>query len=491
MLRRLVSLVAVPFLLLVACSSSSIRAHEPARGPEAGTGQRAGTEVHNESNETAERLDAFQQAEQAGTLPSGQATISAPAAGWTGSKLMNPNTDDWEPAVAADPNAPYVYWITTRYGQPKLCQSKCPTPYIALTISTDGGRTFGPQVPLCVCKGSHAQYDPTIEVVPNTGDVYAAFLNADRKGGFSTVFTRSTDHGKTWTTPVHVYGNVGWTDKPEVTMSASGRDVYVSWNGPTGGDLWMGVSHDYGKTWTQQKVVDSKRYFYAYDAKVAPDGTVIFSESSELYSGSTTITGTVQHDAVISRDNGKTWHVVNVDTVPVGEPCIADGCSPDFYTGQTSVSINSNGHIVFAYEGPTHDLGPQIVYVKQSNDDGKTWGPRQALSVPGEDATGPRLAAIGNGDVRVWYMQTANADDPDAWNVWYRSSTDAGNTWSSPVKLDDAPAGSAGYVNAKGFDEIYGDYGEIAITSQGRTFATWGEGFSWTGPGGTWENLSR
>jgi hypothetical protein len=88
-------------------------------------------------------------------------------------------------------------------------------------------------------------------------------------------------------------------------------------------------------------------------------------------------------------------------------------------------------------------------------------------------------------------MQTANADDPDAWNVWYRSSTDGGKTWSSPVKLDDAPAGSAGYINSKGFEEIYGDYGEIGITSQGKTIATWGEGFSWTGPGGTYYNLSR
>jgi hypothetical protein len=36
-----------------------------------------------------------------------------------------------------------------------------------------------------------------------------------------------------------------------------------------------------------------------------------------------------------------------------------------------------------------------------------------------------------------------------------------------------------------------GDYGEIAVTSAGKTFATWGEGFSYTGPGGTWFNLQR
>jgi len=29
------------------------------------------------------------------------------------------------------------------------------------------------------------------------------------------------------------------------------------------------------------------------------------------------------------------------------------------------------------------------------------------------------------------------------------------------------------------------------VTSAGKTFATWGEGFSYTGPGGTWFNVQR
>ena len=120
------------------------------------------------------------------------------------------------------------------------CGTHCPSPFHALMISTDNGATWGDQVPLCECLRSKAQYDPTIEVVPNTGAVYAAFLNADRHNGFSTVFMKSTDHGETWTEPVHVYGNVSWTDKPEITTSASGKDVYVSWNGPQGGDLYVG-----------------------------------------------------------------------------------------------------------------------------------------------------------------------------------------------------------------------------------------------------------
>jgi hypothetical protein len=453
---------------------------------------RAGNnESQEEGNLTAGRLDALAAAKATGKFGGKAAATTTPATGWVGSKLLNPATDDWEPAVAADPKAPYVYMLTTRYGQPKTCSSHCPTPYIVLTTSQDGGATWGTQAPLCVCRGSKAQYDPTIEVVAKTGAVYSAFLNADRAGGFSTVFTKSTDHGATWSAPVHVYGKVAWTDKPEVTMNASGKDVYVSWNGPQGGDLYVGQSHDYGATWTQQKLSDTKRYYYAYDGRVLADGTVVFAESSLVYSGSTSVGGEVWHHAIISRDHGVTWENVVVAKVPVGEACVADGCGPDFYTGQASVVSDAAGHLVFAFEGPATDGGPQRVQISTSSDEGRTWSAPRALSVAGEDATQPRLASSGGGDVRIWYMQTSGGDNPDAWNVWYRSSSSGGLSWSTPVKIDDAPAGAAGYVNANGFDEIYGDYGEVAVTSAGKTIAVWGEGFSYTGPGGTWFNLQK
>ena len=488
MLKRRVVVVGVAALLAIVTStalSHGTRRHAAAPG-------RAGSlEVQEESELATERLDALAAAKFRGLFGGKVAATTQPAAGWAGSQLLNPATDDWEPAIATDPAAPNVYLLTTRYGvDPPGCTSHCPSPFISLTSSTDGGTTFGAQVPLCVCLGTKAQYDPTIEVVPDTGAVYSAFLNGDRHNGFSTAFTKSTDHGRTWSTPVKVYGNVSWTDKPEIATSASGKDIYISWNGPQGGDLYVGQSHDYGATWTQQKLSDSKRYYYAYDARVLGDGTVVFSESSLEYSGSKTVQGEVWHHAVISRDRGATWENVVVAKVPIGESCIAAGCKPDFYIGQTSVVSDAAGHLVFAYEGPQAAGGPQRVYISTSSDAGRTWSAGTTVSVAGEDATGPRLAAFG-GSLRLWYMQTAGGDDPDAWNVWYRSSADGGATWSAPVKISDAPAGAAGYVGADGFAEIYGDYGEIAVTNTGKTFATWGEGFSYTGPGGTWFNLQN
>jgi hypothetical protein len=55
------------------------------------------------------------------------------------------------------------------------------------------------------------------------------------------------------------------------------------------------------------------------------------------------------------------------------------------------------------------------------------------------------------------------------------------------VNISDAGGGAA-YKTAAGFGEVYGDYGEIAITNTGKTIAIWGEGASYTGPGGCWFN---
>jgi hypothetical protein len=447
------------------------------------------SEVEEEQHETAERIEALNQAIADGRFGQAVSATTAPAAGWVGSQVLDSATDDWEPAVAADPNDPYVYMITTRYGEPKPCKGHCPSPWIGLTISSDGGDTWSDVEPLCTCTGSGAQYDPTIEVVPNTGAVVAVFLNADRAGGFSSVYMSSSDHGETWTDPVHVYGKVAWTDKPEVTTSPGGRDVYVSWNGPQGGDPWIGQSHDFGETWTQTKLVTSKRYFFAWDADVLPDRSIIFSESSLTYTApGQGAEGKVWHHAFISSDLGETWENVIVDKVQLGEPCVSDGCYDDFYDGQSSVSSDEDGDLAFTYTGASVDQGPRTVYARTSEDGGFTWSKRTALSVDGENATGPRVEATGSGDFRLWYMQTKN-EDVSSWNVWYRSSTNGGDTWKAPVKISDAPADAAGYTDADGFDEIYGDYGEIDITSEGKTIAVWGEGFSWLGPGGTWFNL--
>jgi hypothetical protein len=426
------------------------------------------------------RIDALRQARATGRFGRAQPVQVSAAPGWAGAQLMGAKTDDWEPAVAADPGSGYVYLLTTRYGEAKPCPGNCPVPHIAIEISSDNGQTWSEGEPLCACKGS-GQFDPIIEVVQNTGHVYALWMN-----GFNVVFQKSTDHGSSWSSPVSTYGQVSWNDKPVLATSDDGRHVYVSWNGPTGGDPWVAQSHDFGTTWSQTKLVDSGRYIFAFDAEVTSDGTVLLSESSFDYSGpGGSAVGQVTHHAFISRDQGASWENHQLGSVELGEPCVSELCYADFYAGHNTVTADEDGDLVFAFDGATSPLGPQRIFVRRSTDGGLTWSSAITVSTVGRMATGPAAEATGDDDVRLWFAERSPAD---RWNIWYRRSTNGGRTWSAPVRISDATSG-AKYKNADGFLEFYGDYGEVAVLSDGRTIATWGEGFSWLGPGGTWFNI--
>jgi hypothetical protein len=309
--------------------------------------------------------------------------------------------------------------------------------------------------------------------------------------GYNIMFTKSTNHGSTWSAPVKTYGNVSWNDKPVIAVSDNGQDVYLSFNGPTGGDPWVARSTDAGATWSQVKLVDSGRYYFAFDADVAPDGTVYFSESSLQYGGGgnkgTVPTGTIDEHLFISKDRGATWTNKVVASTQPGLSCTAEGCTPDFYLGHDAVTADANGGLVYVYDGATTAGGKQSIYATRSTDRGTTWSTPIAISTAGEEATAPMIESRGSGVVASVWMQTSGGGDVDAWNAWSRRSADGGATWAPAVRISDAISGAA-YKDAAGFDEIYGDYGEIAFTNTGKAIAIWGEGFSYTGPGGAWVN---
>jgi hypothetical protein len=465
--------------IVVVATAVTLAVRAPSPGSRSGHARGLAEEELEQELTTQLRLEALREARAEGTFGRRERIVHAPSPGWVGEQLMNPGTDDWEPAIAADPHAPWVYLLVTRYGV-KPCPG-CASPFIALERSRDGGITWGGGKPLCRCKG-RGQFDPIVEVVPDTGHVYALYMR-----WFSVVFTRSTDHGRTWSRPVPTFGDVPWGDKPVLATSDDGRHVYASFNGPSGGDPWIVQSHDFGATWTQTKVVASSRYFFAFDADVGHDGTVVFSQSSIDYSGpGGAPVAEVLHHAFVSHDRGASWTNVIVDRVAIGEPCIADGCSVDFYIGHSAVAADDRDDLVYLYDGATRHLGPQRIFVRRSTDGGLTWTRRHRLSRWREHATSPAVESTGRGDVRAWYAETVRGSH-DVWNIWYRSSSNGGRSWTEPVRLSDASTG-AGYKSAAGFREVYGDYGEVAITSTGGTIAVWGEGFSWTGPGGAWFN---
>ncbi|MEX0743758.1 MAG: sialidase family protein, partial [Actinomycetota bacterium] len=315
-----------------------------------------------------------------------------------------------------------------------------------------------------------------------TGDLYAVWMN-----NFDIHFSASSDHGRTWSAPVFIHPDRNWGDKPNMAVSPDGEHVYVLFNGPTAGDAYASSSHDGGETWSTVRVTNSDRYFYDYGGVVLPSGRVLSSQISLTYSGpDNEAEGPVLIHVLASDDAGATWSDLVIDELELGTDCTSRGCYRDFYDSGPVFAADADGDLVIVYSGASEPGGNRTVYARSSVDEGLTWSEPVRLSRVGVNAA--FAAAVGRDDdeARVYFADQRTG----AWNVRYRTSTDLGVTWTKAVRISDAISGTA-YKDHRGFVEFYGDYGEIAITSSGKTVAVWGEGPSYYGPGGVWFNRER
>ena len=417
--------------------------------------------------------------------PRRRGAAPAPGGTWVGEVPIDQTADDWEPAIATDPSAPWVYVLTTRYGQAKPCPGNCPVPWISLSISRDGGATFPTTKPLCACKGS-GQFDPIIEVVPGKGWVYALYMN-----GFNVLFTKSSDHGATWSAPAKVYGSVSWNDKPIIAVSDDGRTCTprsTARPGATRGSPSRTTRARRGRrssssirtAMTSPSMATSRPTAPSTSANRACSTAVAATRARPRPARSTSTSSSRATTA-------PRWIDKVVGQTQPGLACTAAGCTPDFYLGHHAVTADAGGNLVFLYDGATTAGGKQSIYATRSTDKGATWSTPSVVSAAGEEATLPMIESRGNGIVRAVWMETTGGGNVDAWNAMSRLSTDGGATWGTPSRVSDATSGAA-YKTPAGFAEVYGDYGEIAFTNLGKAVAVWGEGASYTGPGGVWLN---
>jgi hypothetical protein len=372
----------------------------------------------------------------------------------------------WEPALAVDPNSRWIYQMTTE---------QLPGDYLLFRSSGDGGATWNPVQHLClnVAKKPGFQYDPELAVAGGT--IYAICLNDFDPG---IVFTRSQDHGTTWSVPARLDGSLKYSDKPILLVSPAGKDVYVGFS--TGYALHVAASHDGGTTWSAPvRATTPHLWYYPYGGALAPDGSIWFSVDAEA---GVKQTGDGRIGLVTSSDGGKTWSTKNLAATHEGEPCPYKECYPDFFTGQAAVGIDRAGSMVFAYAQNLARRGPNALYVMRSHD-GRSWSAPLLVSSKGNN-TSPALAAGPTaGDFRLVWQDNRNGHH--AWNTWYARSTDAGATWSAPVRLSDRGSGAA-YKHAAGYDFPGGDYLGLTVDANGVNHVVWGEGSGVYTPAGTW-----
>jgi hypothetical protein len=398
-------------------------------------------------------------------LSSARNSLAAPSPGWDGEHIISvvSSGNGWEPAVAADPSAPFVYVGWMQYVGNKTL--------IRIATSSDGGVTFGPAQTVCpACNTGTGQYDIVLATSSN-GVLFATYMQS-----YKISFTKSSDHAATWTPAITVSGK-SWSDKPWIGVSPSGNDIYIAY--ASHGNVFAVASHNSGASFSAPLQLTNEKgiYYYPNGAAVLNNGTAVIV-ASEYPSSGTKVNGPVPIVAFRTSDGGTSWTRTVVDTLNTGAS----------YETSSVTTVTSDGtNLLLAYSGSLTTGANGKVFVRRSTDSGATWSARTEMTTSAGGADATSVAAAGKaGLFAITWMDNRGG----AWNVWERESTDGGITWSTDTKVSDASSGAA-YKTAAGFGMPYGDYDMVAINSSGKTVAAMGEGDSTQTNGDIWVNRKQ
>jgi hypothetical protein len=405
-------------------------------------------------------------------LASGQPRFTTPL------RLGYSAGDDWEPALAADGSG-HVYALYKHYDVSGQTSCTSCDQHLLAQVSADNGRTWGAPVAIDPEPVAGGQFDPQIAVDPVDGrTVWASYLQNNKS---SIAVTHSTDYGQTWAPPTIVENLQRSTDKDE--LAVRGATITVAFNAAQ--KIYASVSHDGGQTWTTTLVNSGDTQLgWSLSAGGAIDalGNIYFAWSGFTQNGGAK--GPVNLFVSRSTDGGATWteHVIGVSGAPY--PC--SNCGYAFLSAQMTVRVGSDDAIYLLWNGTVDrtDYAPERVWFARSTDHGLTYSARQdvSLAAQGVEHSFPALATGSEpGDVHIAWMDTRTG----LWDVYARASGDGGATWSGETRVSTYVAGYP-YLSAAGFTLPYGDYMSLAVDSQGRTQAVWGEGPSYAGPGNIW-----
>jgi len=315
--------------------------------------------------------------------------------------------------------------------------------------STDGSRYVRTVILASNTFGLGSFNDKTdLTVDPVTGNVYAAWSDFHGGGCNEILFSRSTDHGATFSAPHKLSSGICGNQGPSIVVGPSGQ-VYVGWEAFLSGGSGAAFtsSTDFGKTFSMARVV----------VTYTPFSSGQFSGNGARECG----------DSPFSCPTGFTF-----PRFDLASPYLA--------------ADNVHGTLVMAFQVAQSSGQGQIESMFSTNS-GTTWS-NPALLAP--SATGhqfyPWLVASGGRVNAIWYdsrgdstysatrppCNSASGQTSACLHVRYAESTDGGKTWGASIQVTDTPT-NLNYEQFGGrLVPFFGDY--ITVAAQGDTIgATW------------------
>ncbi len=330
--------------------------------------------------------------------------------------------------IASNGSVVHVIWWDGRDGNPEIYYKR----------SADGGVSWAADMRLT--NNSASSTGPTLTI---SGQIVHVVWDERRDGNSEIYYKRSTNGGISWGADIRLTNNSA--SSIISTISVSGQVVHVIWVDERDGnpEIYYKHSTDEGISWgTDTRLTNNTAT--SDKPSVSVSGSAVHVVWQDLRDP-----GGYEIYYKRSSDGGVNW---SSDTRLTNDSA---------GSGFSSVSVS--GSVVHVIWADTRD-GNFEIYYKTSANAGISWGSDTRLTNYAFASEFPSLSVSGEVVHVVWYD---SRDDNE--EIYYKSSTDAGTSWSADVRLTNNPgasifpsvsaSGSAAHVvwldNRDGNPEIY------------------------------------
>jgi len=302
--------------------------------------------------------------------------------------------------------------------------------------------------------------EPSIYVNPNNTDQLVGGAN------INSVYT-SYDGGYTWDANVLVSNENGVWGDPVTIVDTAGNFYFFHLANPPAGN-WIDrivcqKSTDAGLTWndgTYMGLNGSKAQDKQWAVVDRTNNTiyVTWTQFDDYGSSNPNDKSIIQFSK--STDEGETWtpalKINEVDGDCIDSDNTVEGAVP---------AVGPNGEVYVAW------AGPEGIVFDRSLDAGETWLDEDIFvsdfpggwdyEIPGISRCNGLPITVcdlsngpNNGNIYInWTDQGNGTDDTDVWVV---KSTDGGDTWSEPIRVNDDPPGKQQFFTWMAVDQVTG-----------------------------------
>lgn len=327
----------------------------------------------------------------------------------------------------------YAVWYDVRSGNADVYFAK----------STDGGRTFGSNKKVNDDATTEVQYKPSIGVDAQ-GTIYIAWRDG-RKGNADIFFARSADGGRTFSKNVQLNDDRGVAYQGNPTMAVNSKGlVAVAWSDARNGkdDIYITVSKNQGRTFGPNRRVndDPETPAHSHPSLAVDETGAVYAAWEDFRNDNSDIYLAKSGDGGVTFSANRK---VNDDagSAPQISPSLAIGPSGQIFVAwgdfRNSAVTLRPPHSATGEEQRWEEsrTGNADLYFARSSDGGKTFSSNVRLNDdPGTAAQAfPSLTVNTQGAVAVAWEDFRNGDS----DVYMTQSSDEGRTFGPNRRVND------------------------------------------------------